>query len=66
MPSRHASPSGMCAVTASTSLKREEKDGTIGSDEHHASSDQVQKMTDAAIAEIDQMLAHKEAEISQV
>ena len=47
-------------------LKRDEKDGTIGSDEHHASSDQVQKMTDAAIAEIDQMLAHKEAEISQV
>ena len=47
-------------------LKKEEKDGGMGEDERHAFSEQIQKMTDASIGEIDQILAHKEAEITQV
>ena len=46
--------------------KKEEKDGTLSQDAQHALAEQIQKLTDATIAEIDQMLAHKEAEITQV
>jgi ribosome recycling factor len=47
-------------------LKREEKDGGKGEDEQKRLSEQIQKMTDSSIAEIDHMLAVKEAEITQV
>ncbi len=47
-------------------LKKEEKDGNIGQDEHRHLADQVQKMTDEAIAAIDRIVAEKEAEITQV
>ncbi len=47
-------------------LKRLEKDGDLGKDEHHGLSDKVQKLTDATIKEIDDTLASKEAEIMQV
>ena len=39
---------------------------TIGEDEARSRSDEVQKLTDAAIAEIDEVLATKEKEILQV
>jgi ribosome recycling factor len=47
-------------------LKKEEKDGVIGQDEQHRLADEVQKMTDTTISEIDAVLATKEAEITQV
>ena len=47
-------------------LKKEEKDGGMGQDQQHHLADKIQKMTDATIAEIDQILADKEAEITQV
>jgi len=47
-------------------LKRQEKDGDIGQDEHHAHSAEVQKLTDAMISEIDETLSSKETEIMQV
>lgn len=47
-------------------LKRLEKDGELGKDEHHGLADQVQKVTDATIKEIDDALAAKDAEIKQV
>jgi len=47
-------------------LKKEEKDGGMGEDESHGLADRVQKLTDATIGEIDELLAHKEAEITQV
>jgi len=47
-------------------LKKLEKDGHIGQDEQVRQSEQVQKATDAAIAEIDAALVHKEKEIMQV
>lgn len=47
-------------------LKRAEKDGDISKDEHHRSGDQVQQLTDTTIKQINEMLAHKEAEIMTV
>ncbi len=47
-------------------LKRMEKDGDIGKDEHHSLSIKVQDATDKIIKEIDEALAGKEAEIMQV
>lgn len=46
--------------------KKAEKDGVISQDDLHAASDEVQKLTDSKIAEVDSMLAKKEQEISQV
>jgi ribosome recycling factor len=47
-------------------LKRLEKDHDISEDEHKKRSAEVQKATDAAIAEIDSLLKTKEEEIMQV
>ncbi|MBU6297862.1 MAG: ribosome recycling factor [Alphaproteobacteria bacterium] len=47
-------------------LKKLEKDHKIGQDEHHKLGDELQKLTDAHIKEIDQMLHGKEQEIMQV
>jgi len=47
-------------------LKRMEKDGDMGKDEHHSMSTKVQELTDKIIKEIDETLASKEAEIMQV
>uniref|UniRef100_UPI003BADAE54 ribosome recycling factor n=1 Tax=Stappia sp. TaxID=1870903 RepID=UPI003BADAE54 len=47
-------------------LKKLEKDGDMSEDDSRVASDRVQKMTDEMIAEIDQILARKEQEISQV
>jgi ribosome recycling factor len=47
-------------------LKKLEKDGEISQDEQHAWADDLQKLTDSAIKEIDETLASKEQEILQV
>jgi ribosome recycling factor len=47
-------------------LKRAEKEGEMGKDEHHSLSTKVQELTDKIIKEIDESLATKEAEIMQV
>jgi ribosome recycling factor len=47
-------------------LKKEQKDGGMSLDDEKKLSDQIQKATDATIVEIDQLLAHTEAEITQV
>lgn len=47
-------------------LKKLEKDGHISEDEHRDQADRVQKLTDAAIKDIDEALAHKDADIMQV
>jgi ribosome recycling factor len=47
-------------------LKKLEKDHKIGQDEHHDKGDELQKVTDAHIKEIDQVLHGKEQEIMQV
>lgn len=57
---RHVRRDGMDA------LKKAEKDGDIGQDDARATSDKVQKSTDDMIAEVDKLVAAKEAEIMQV
>jgi ribosome recycling factor len=47
-------------------LKRAEKDGDMGKDEHHTLATKVQDLTDKIIKEVDESLATKEAEIMQV
>jgi ribosome recycling factor len=47
-------------------LKKHEKDGDIGQDEHKQLSDKVQKLTDEHVKKVDEMLAQKEREIMQV
>lgn len=47
-------------------LKKAEKDGDMGKDEHHSLATKVQDLTDQVIKEIDEALATKEAEIMQV
>jgi len=47
-------------------LKKLEKDHKIGQDEQHTKGDELQKMTDAHIKDIDSALHSKEQEIMQV
>ena len=47
-------------------LKRLEKDHKIGQDDQHTKGDELQKMTDAHIKDIDNALHSKEQEIMQV
>jgi ribosome recycling factor len=47
-------------------LKKLEKDKKIGQDEQHKHSEELQKLTDANVKEIDDALAAKEKEIMQV
>ncbi len=47
-------------------LKRLEKDHKIGEDDHRRHGDELQKLTDAHVKEIDQALQAKEQEIMQV
>ena len=47
-------------------LKKLEKDHKISQDDHHKRGDELQKLTDAHIKEIDQALQAKEQEIMQV
>jgi ribosome recycling factor len=47
-------------------LKRMEKDGEIGQDDHHHQSDEIQKLTDEYVGKIDEALHAKEQEIMQV
>ena len=47
-------------------LKRLEKDHKIGQDEQHTKGDELQKLTDAHIKDIDAALHSKEQEIMQV
>lgn len=47
-------------------LKRHEKEGEMGKDEHHSNAAKVQELTDKIIKEIDEALGAKEDEIMQV
>ena len=47
-------------------VRRDEKDGGMSEDERHALEAQVQKATDAHIAQVDEMLAQKEKDILNV
>jgi ribosome recycling factor len=47
-------------------LKKAEKDRKISEDEHRQKADEVQKLTDRYVKQVDEVLAHKEKEIKTV
>lgn len=47
-------------------LKKAEKDHQISQDEHRQKADDVQKLTDRYVKQVDESLAHKEKEIKTV
>jgi ribosome recycling factor len=51
---------------ANDRLKREERDGGVGTDESHRQSETLQRTTDRHIAEVDQRGATKEQEVLEV
>ncbi len=51
---------------AADDLKKEERDGAVGSDESHRQLDQLQKTTDRWIAEVDRLGGVKEQEVMEV
>ena len=56
----------MCGATRMDVIKKLEKDHDISKDDHDRHAAEIQKATDAGIAEIDQLLAAKEKEILTV
>lgn len=51
---------------ANDDIKRRQKDGDISEDQSRREQDEVQKLTDRHIQQIDELLKHKEAEIMEV
>jgi len=51
---------------ANDTLKREERDGTLGTDEARRQLDQLQKITDRVIADVDRLGGTKEQEVMEV
>jgi ribosome recycling factor len=51
---------------ANDSLKKEERDGTLGADEARRQVDQLQKITDRVIADVDRLGGAKEQEVMEV
>jgi ribosome recycling factor len=51
---------------AADDLKKEERDGDVGTDESHRQLDQLQKTTDRWIGEVDRLGAAKEQEVMEV
>jgi ribosome recycling factor len=47
-------------------LKRTERDGDISRDDLARAQDEIQKLTDAQVKAVDELLARKEAEILEV
>ena len=47
-------------------LKRMERDGELSEDEHHLWAEEIQALTDKHVAEIDETVTAKQAEIMQV
>ncbi len=51
---------------AADELKKEERDGTVGTDESHRQLEQLQKTTDRWTAEVDRLGSAKEQEVMEV
>ena len=51
---------------ANEELKKMEKDKVLTEDDYNKAHTEVQKITDAFIAKIDEVLSHKEKEIMEV
>jgi ribosome recycling factor len=51
---------------AADDLKKEERDGSVGTDESHRQLDQLQKTTDRWVSEVDRLGSAKEQEVMEV
>jgi ribosome recycling factor len=51
---------------AADDLKKEEREGSVGTDESHRQLDQLQKTTDRWVAEVDRLGSAKEQEVMEV
>ena len=51
---------------AQDSIKKEERDGLVGTDASHRETEQLQRMTDRYVAEVDAKGAQKESEVLEV
>jgi len=51
---------------ANDAIRKEERDGEVGTDEAHRQVEQLQKLTDRFIAEVDRLGAAKEQEVMEV
>ena len=51
---------------AADTLKKEERDGTLGADDSRRQQEQLQKITDRVIADVDRLGAIKEQEVLEV
>lgn len=51
---------------ANDGIKKRQKDGELSEDEARREQDEVQKLTDQHIKNVDDLLAHKEAEVLEV
>jgi ribosome recycling factor len=51
---------------AADAIKKEERDGAIGTDDAHRELESLQKVTDRHIAEVDRVGHHKEQEVLEV
>src|SRR3954451_16364707 len=51
---------------AADELKKEERDGSVGTDEAHRQHDVLQKLTDRFVADVDRLGAAKEHEVLEV
>ncbi|MDP9481829.1 MAG: ribosome recycling factor [Chloroflexota bacterium] len=51
---------------ANDAIRKEERDGDLGTDASHRELDTLQKLTDRFVAEVDQAGSHKEHEVMEV
>ena len=51
---------------AADSIKKEERDGSVGSDAAHREIENLQRLTDRYVAEVDKAGAHKEQEVLEI
>ena len=51
---------------ANDDIKRRQKDGDLSEDGAHREQEQIQKITDQFIHQMDELLKHKEAEVMEV
>jgi ribosome recycling factor len=51
---------------ANDDIKRRQKEGELSEDQAHREQDEVQKLTDRFIQQLDELLKHKEAEVMEV
>jgi len=51
---------------ANDAIRKEERDGTVGTDEAHRQLEQLQKLTDRFVADVDRLGTAKEQEVMEV